>query len=45
MASAVAVGGGKADRAPSNDCLCPPFRYAQNTFLEHHVALGLEPMM
>ena len=34
--SAVATGGPGGPR-PSNDCLCPPFQFTQNTFLEHHV--------
>ena len=30
---------------PPNDCLCPPFRFAQNAFLEHHVTTIQQTIM
>ena len=38
-------GGGQGDRALPNDCLCPPFRFAQNTFLERHLMTSQQAIM
>ena len=36
---------GVGSRAPPNDCLCLPFRFAQNTFSEHHVTTRQQAIM
>ena len=36
---------GQGRRTPPNDHLCPPFRFTQNVFLEHHVTTRQQAIM
>ena len=42
---AVTTVGPGAPSLHSNDCLCPPFRFTQNAFLEHHVTTRQQAIM
>ena len=37
--------GGQRGRAPLTTACAPPFRFTQNTFLEHHVAIRQQAIM
>ena len=43
--SSAVVTGGPGGPYPPNDCLCPPFRFAQNTFLERDVMISQQAIM
>ena len=45
VASAVATVGPRGAVPPPKNCLCPPFRFPQNAFLEHHVTTRQQAIM